>query len=65
MVQPDPNDDDYDRRSRANIMVLIAVAVVVVVGCIIGWKMKKETKLEDCYAAGQRNCAPIDTQPQQ
>jgi hypothetical protein len=60
MAQPDPNDDDYDRRSRANIMVLIAV--VVVVGCIIGWKMKKETTLEDCYAAGHRNCAPVDTQ---
>ncbi len=57
----DPNDDDYDGRSRANIMVLVAVVVVVVIGCIIAWKMKKETALEDCYAAGGRNCAPITT----
>ena len=61
MAEPDPNEDDYDRRSRANIIVLVAVVIVLVVGGYIGWKMKKETALEDCYAAGGRNCAPIAT----
>ena len=62
MAPPSPKDDDDDGRSRANIMALVAVAVVVVIGCIIAWQMKKETNLEDCYAAGGRNCTPIDTQ---
>jgi Na+/proline symporter len=62
MVQPDPNDDDYERRSRANMMVMVAVVIVLIVGGYIGWKMKKETTLEDCFAAGGRNCAPVSTQ---
>ncbi|MGD0142281.1 MAG: hypothetical protein ABSC92_03910 [Rhizomicrobium sp.] len=60
MVQPSGDDDDD--RSATNMVVLVVVAVIVVVGCFVAWEMKKETTLEDCYASGQRNCAPIDTQ---
>jgi Na+/proline symporter len=60
MVHPN-HDDDNDDRSGANMIVLIAVAVIIVIGVIVAWQMKKESSLKDCYAAGGRNCQPVNT----
>lgn len=60
----DPNHDDDDDRSATNYIVLAVVAVIVLIGCIVVWEMKKESSLEDCYAAGGKNCQPIQ-QPSQ
>ena len=59
------DDDDGDDRSGANMVVLIVAVVIIVVGSLVVWGMKHESNLEDCYAAGHRNCAPVDTQPSQ
>jgi len=55
------DDEDEDRRQRQNLMVL-AVAVLLVAGSV--WlllEFKKYRDRQDCFLAGHRNCAPVDT----
>jgi len=58
------DDEDEDRRQRQNLMVL-AVAVLLVAGSV--WlllEFKKYRDRQDCFLAGHRNCAPLDTSGQ-
>ena len=55
----DPEDDL--RRSRDNLLVFVAVMVVIVLGVLLTQALKKSTDLQDCVAAGHRNCEPVDT----
>ena len=67
MTDRDPyfDDEDEDEKSSMNYIVLIVAVIIVVIGCVVVWEMKKETNLEDCYAAGGRNCQPLPEQPSQ
>jgi hypothetical protein len=61
---PMPDDDDDDRKQRQNLMVLV-VAVVLVAGSV--WlllEFKKYRDRQDCFLAGHRDCAPVDTPDQ-
>jgi hypothetical protein len=59
MQDDDQNDDD--QKQRQNLIVLV-VAVVLVIGSV--WLLmtyKKYRERQDCFLAGHRNCAPVDT----
>jgi hypothetical protein len=56
--QPPP--DDYDRRQWTNLLVL-GVAILLVVTMVLMLMLKHGIELQDCFAAGHHNCAPIDT----
>ena len=52
--------DDYRDRQRTNLLV-IAIAVVLVIGTVMLLvSLHNGIKLEDCFAAGHRTCAPIE-----
>ena len=56
---PEPEDDA--RRSRNNLMVLAAVVVLIVLGIVLVKAMKYYSDMQDCAAAGHRDCQPVDT----
>jgi len=58
---PPPDDEDDDgARQRSFLIALAAVAVIVVLGFLLVSKMWEHEKMEECYASGRRDCAPID-----
>ncbi|HSZ11348.1 MAG TPA: hypothetical protein VK759_04185 [Rhizomicrobium sp.] len=61
MEQP-PEDDDA--RQRTNLIILIAVIVLVAGSVWLLIAYKNSSDQLDCFAAGHKNCAPIDV-PQQ
>ena len=54
-------DEDDARRSRNNLVVFVAVMIVIVLGVLLTQALKKSTDLQNCVAAGHRNCEPVDT----
>lgn len=56
----DENEDDDDGRRRSVLLALAVVAVIVIGGFFLVWKMWQNEKLQECYASGRRDCAPID-----
>jgi hypothetical protein len=42
------------------VLALAAVIVIVVLGFLLVWKMWQNEKLQECYATGRHDCAPID-----
>ena len=63
-MQDDDHNDDDDQKQRQNLIVLV-VAVVLVIGSV--WLLmtyKKYRERQDCFLAGHRNCAPVDTSDQ-
>jgi hypothetical protein len=59
MNQPLP--DDYGQRQRTNLIVLGVAILIVVVTVTLMLLLKHGIELQDCFAAGHHNCAPIDT----
>jgi hypothetical protein len=59
---PPPSDDEEEDegRRRSALLALAAVVVIVVLGFLLVWKMWQNEKLQECYASGRRDCAPID-----
>jgi hypothetical protein len=58
---PPPDDEDEDGDSGRNVVLVLAVVVVIVVlGFLLVWKMWQNEKLQECYATGRRDCAPIE-----
>lgn len=58
---PPPDDEEEDGDSRRNVVLVLAVVVVIVVlGFLLVWKMWQNEKLQECYATGRRDCAPIE-----
>jgi hypothetical protein len=55
----EPDDDAH--RSRTNMIVLAAVVALVVLGIVLFKAMKYYSDMQDCAAAGHRDCAPVDT----
>lgn len=59
-MPPPPPDDDGSSRQRSFVLALAAVVMIVVLGFFLVWKMWQNEKLQECYATGRRDCAPID-----
>ncbi|HEX4156857.1 MAG TPA: hypothetical protein VHY79_00140 [Rhizomicrobium sp.] len=61
-LPPPPPDDEYDdpNRRRNLVLALAGIVVIVVLGFFLVWKMWQNEKLQECYATGRRDCAPID-----
>jgi hypothetical protein len=53
--------DDYHQRQRMNLIVAAIVAALVVGTILLLLSLHQGIKQEDCFAAGHRTCAPIDT----
>ena len=60
----DQPPDDYDQRQRTNLLVIGVVLLIVVVTVGLMLLLKHGIELQDCFAAGHHNCAPIDTAEQ-
>jgi hypothetical protein len=58
MDQPPP--EDYDQRQRTNLLVAGIAILIVVVTVTLMLLLKHGIELQDCFAAGHHNCAPID-----
>ncbi len=58
MDQPPP--DDYRQRQRTNLIVFGVAVALVAVTVILLLMLKHGTELQDCFAAGHHNCAPVD-----
>ncbi len=61
-AQPPP--DDYDQRQRTNLIVAGIAVAIVVATVLLMLMLKHGIELQDCFAAGHRHCAPIDTTEQ-
>jgi hypothetical protein len=61
MNSPTPKNDDDAERDRQNLIVLIVVGALVLIGAMTMFFYKRSSDQFDCYAAGHRNCAPINT----
>ncbi|HML14799.1 MAG TPA: hypothetical protein VK456_15955 [Xanthobacteraceae bacterium] len=65
MTHPNPPDDPEPteaERRRTNLMLLGVAVVVVVLGVyLVNWLIEQR-RLQDCFASGRSNCAPITTQ---
>jgi len=59
-----PSDQDDDTRWRTNLVVFVAAVALVVVTVILMLMLKHGIAVQDCFAAGHHNCAPIDTTEQ-
>jgi len=59
-ANPPPDDDDEETSRRNVVLTLAVVVVIVVLGFLLVWKMRQNEKLQECYATGRRDCAPID-----
>ncbi len=58
MEQRDP-EDDGGPRSRA-LLGLVAILLLVVLGWWLARQLHQSAAMQDCLAAGRRNCAPIE-----
>jgi hypothetical protein len=57
----DKPPDDYEQRQRTNFLVFVVAILLVVVTVTLMLLLKHGIELQDCFAAGHHNCAPIDT----
>jgi hypothetical protein len=55
-----PPGSDDDQRQRDNLVVLAAVAIIVVIGICLLTAFKHSSALVDCFAAGHKNCTPVE-----
>ena len=58
----EPHDDaPLNERDRTvtNLIVLVVVVVLVAAGVWLANTMLDVRKIQDCFASGRRNCAPI------
>ena len=58
--QGDPADD-YKHRMQMNFLALAVTIGLIVAGVWIAETIAEMRKKQDCYLAGRRNCAPIET----
>jgi len=56
----EPEEDDGDRTWN-NIVVGIAAVVLIVVGVILMRALSHALQVQDCVAAGHKDCVPVDT----
>jgi hypothetical protein len=52
-------EDDYRHRMKMNVLGLLVTILLVISGVWIADTMAETRKLQDCFLAGGRNCAPI------
>jgi hypothetical protein len=52
--------DDERQRERANLIVMGIVIVLVIGTVVLMVLLRHGVKLEECFAAGHHNCAPIE-----
>ncbi|MGC9953427.1 MAG: hypothetical protein ABSD21_04010 [Rhizomicrobium sp.] len=62
-VDPLP-PDDYDEKQRTNLLVIGVAVFIVVVTVLLMLMLKHGIELQDCFAAGHHNCAPVETTEQ-
>jgi len=55
------NTEKRDRNSMRAMIGLVVIVLLIIVTTIVMQKMRTAASLEDCYASGRTNCAPIDT----
>lgn len=56
-----PKEDDEGKRDRENLIALIVIGVLVLICVVILLLYLQGSNELDCFLAGHRNCAPIDT----
>jgi hypothetical protein len=63
MSQPPPDNDngDDDDTQRRNLAALAAVIALVALAVFLMVKLKAGIAMQDCFAQGRHDCAPIDT----
>ncbi|MBS0561844.1 MAG: hypothetical protein JSR21_17480 [Proteobacteria bacterium] len=60
----DPGDDDGGGGSRRGaLVVLVLMAVLVAATVFVMGRIHSASQLQDCVAAGRRNCAPVESPP--
>jgi hypothetical protein len=58
-------EDDYRHRMKMNVLGLLITILLVMSGIWIADTIAEMRKLQDCFLAGGRNCAPISVPPAQ
>jgi len=58
-------EDDYRHRMKMNLLALVVTILLVVSGVWIAETIAEMRKIQDCFLAGGRNCAPIAVPPVQ
>jgi hypothetical protein len=61
--KPDPDEETESDRRAANIFMAVFAVVVVGLGIWLANSLANHRKLDDCLAAGRRNCVPIEAPP--
>ena len=59
------SEDDYRHRMKMNLLALVVTILLVVSGVWIAETIAEMRKIQDCFLAGGRNCAPIAVPPVQ
>jgi hypothetical protein len=52
---------DDRARDRTNVAVLALAAVLVFLGWLLVRELGRSAHVQDCFASGRTNCAPIET----
>jgi hypothetical protein len=52
-------EDDYRHRMKMNVLGLLAAILLVISGTWIADTMAEVRRIQECFLAGGRNCAPI------
>jgi hypothetical protein len=58
-IKPDEPEETPQERRNTNIVLAAFFVILVVSGIWIVDRMLDMKKIQDCVAAGRRNCAPI------
>jgi hypothetical protein len=56
-------EDDYRHRMKMNVLGFLITVLLVISGIWIADTIAAMRKLQDCFLAGGRNCAPISVPP--
>jgi hypothetical protein len=55
------SDDDPGSNPHRAFIGLIAIVGLIVVVVFIAYRLHESAALQDCFASGRTNCAPIET----
>jgi type II secretory pathway component PulM len=55
------SDDNPEPRPRRALIGLLAIVVLIVAVLFIMNRLHQAAQIQDCFASGRTNCAPIET----
>ena len=53
---------DGDGSRRGALVALVVVAVLIVAAVLLTQRLRRDAALQDCVAAGRRDCLAVDAQ---